>query len=516
MTKKVYLIGAGCGEMDLITLRGFKKLQEADVVLYDSLIDEKLLENLSNNVEKIFVGKRHNQKSISQDEINKLIIKLAKENKTIARLKGGDAFVFARGAEEIEAIKKENIPYEIIPGITSAVAVPELAGIPLTHRQLSRNFCVLTGSITEDNKEKTAPIDYASLTKLNGTIVLLMAYHHIDEIMENFIKAGMDKNMPCAVISQGCSSKQKIIKGNIKNIVSKLKKENIKTPIVIVIGKCCNFDLKTKANSGKKDNKKNDFENLKIAICGTKNFYEKLNSLIKLKKAKTIDLSFLDVISINTKLPKLQNYSWIVFTSQNGIEQFFLKLKKEKIDIRQLFHLKFATMGSGTEKKLQEYGFYSDLTPKEYSSEFLAKELLLKTKKDDKILILRAKEGSKTLTNTLRVNNYKYKDFKLYELKENKEKINTLLSLNINSFNTDYLVFGSAKGVTTFFDNFDFDFNSKTKFVCIGKTCAKALEKYPAKKILIAKKYDVDGIIECMEKDFKKAKNEKIKKTETK
>lgn len=173
MTKKVYLIGAGCGEMDLITLRGFKKLQGADVVLYDSLIDEKLLESLSNNVEKIFVGKRHNQKSISQDEINKLIIKLAKENKTIARLKGGDAFVFARGAEEIEAIKKENISYEIIPGITSAVAVPELAGIPLTHRQLSRNFCVLTGSITENNKEKNSlnRLRFTNKTKWNNSFI---------------------------------------------------------------------------------------------------------------------------------------------------------------------------------------------------------------------------------------------------------------------------------------------------------------------------------------------------------
>lgn len=516
MTKKVYLIGAGCGEMDLITIRGLKKLQEADIVLYDSLIDEKLLENLPDNIEKIYVGKKHNQKSTPQDEINKLIIKYAKENKSVARLKGGDAFVFARGAEEIEAIKKENIPFEVIPGITSAVAVPELAGIPLTHRQLSRNFCVLTGSIMENNKETIAPIDYSSLTRLNGTIVLLMAYHHIDEIMENFIKAGMNKKMPCAVISKGCSKEQKIIKGNIENITSKLNKENIKTPVVIVIGKCCDFNLKDKINPIKKENKETNFENLKIAICGTKNFYEKLETIIKLKKAKSINWSFLDVIANNSKLPNLKNYNWIVFTSQNGIEQFFLKLKKEKIDLRQLSHLKFATIGSGTRKKLEECGFYSDLTPKEYSSKFLTKELISKLKKNEKVLILRAKEGSEIITEQLKKNNFLFEDFKLYELKENKEKIKTLTNLNINSFEADYLIFGSAKGVTSFFENFNFNFNNKTKIVCIGKICAKALEKYNINEILIAKKYDVDGIIECIEKDLKKAKNEKIKKTKTK
>lgn len=154
MTGKVYLIGAGCGEADLITLKGLKKLLESDVVLYDSLVDEELINKLSENVEKIYVGKRYHQKSMPQDEINDLIIKYAKSGKIVTRLKGGDPYVFGRGSEEALEIEKENISYEVIPGISSAIAVPELAGIPLTHRQLSRNFTVLTASsIGIANKE---------------------------------------------------------------------------------------------------------------------------------------------------------------------------------------------------------------------------------------------------------------------------------------------------------------------------------------------------------------------------
>ena len=217
MTGKVYLIGAGCGEADLITLKGLKKLLESDVVLYDSLVDEELINKLSENVEKIYVGKRYHQKSMPQDEINDLIIKYAKSGKIVTRLKGGDPYVFGRGSEEAQAIEKENISYEVIPGISSAIAVPELAGIPLTHRQLSRNFTVLTASsVGIDNKENITPIDYQALTKIGGTIVFLMGYHHIPEIMNNFLNSGMNKNTPCAIISKGCTKEQKVIKGNIK------------------------------------------------------------------------------------------------------------------------------------------------------------------------------------------------------------------------------------------------------------------------------------------------------------
>ncbi len=503
MTGKVYLIGAGCGEADLITLRGLKKLLEADVVLYDSLVDEALIGELCENVEKIYVGKRYHQKSMPQDDINELLIKYAKQGKIVARLKGGDPYVFGRGSEEAQILEENNISYEVVPGISSAIAVPELAGIPLTHRQLSRNFTVLTGSsVGVDDKESVTPIDYQALTKLGGTIVFLMGYHHIPKIMDNFLNAGMDDNTPCAIISKGCTKGQKIVKGNIKNIVSKSGQENLKAPIIIVIGKCVNLDLNGNFCEFNKD--KNDFQALKIAVTGTKNFVQKLSGKLSSRKVKVIDWGFLDIVSTNEILPDFKIFDWIVFTSQNGIEQFFTKLKKEHKDIRLLSNSKIAVIGSGTAEKLLEYGIYPDLVPNHFDSETLTKELLSKLERDNKILICRAKEGSDFLVDELNSKGYEYTDFHIYELKENLEKKTILSTLNLDSFDVDYLVFGSAKGVTTFFDSFENNLSKGVKIVCIGEKCAQAIKKYNIEQVLIADRYNIDGIIECIEKDFNK------------
>lgn len=503
MTGRVYIIGAGCGNADLITVRGLKKLLDSDVVLYDSLIDETLVKNLSDDVEKICVGKRYHQKSVPQAEINDLLIKKAKQGKTVARLKGGDPYVFGRGSEEAQILEKENIEYEIIPGISSAIAVPQLAGIPLTHRKMSRNFTVLTASAAnKDNKDDIAQIDYKALIELDGTIVILMGYHHIEEIVNNFLEAGMDKNTPCAVISKGCSEEQTVIKADIKTIVQKVSNKNIKAPVIIVIGKCAGLNLKENLYKNKETNK--DYKELKIGVAGTENFTKKFSLELKRINAKAVDLGFLDVVSTKDFLPNIKEYTWIVFTSQNGIEQFFLKFKKENKDIRILSDLKFALIGSGTYEKLKEYGIYADFVPSCYDSQTLSSELIKKLKSADKILVCRAKNGSDDLINALQENNYSYKDYKIYDLEENKIRKNIISVLKKEYFDLDYMVFGSAKGADTFLKTFHGDFNKKTKIVCIGKKCAQALNNYDIGKILIAEKYNIEGIIECIEKDFNK------------
>lgn len=505
MTGKVYLIGAGCGDADLITIRGLNKLLASDVVLYDSLTDENLVNNLAEDVEKIYVGKRYHQKSMPQDLINELIIKYAKLGKVVARLKGGDPYVFGRGSEEALVLEKENICYEVIPGISSAIAVPELAGIPVTHRKVSRNFTVLTGSSVDiENKENLTPIDYNALTKLGGTIVFLMGYHHIDEIINNFLNAGMKKDMPCAIISKGCTKEQKIIKGNISNIISKVEQQKIKAPIVIVIGECVDLDLKDSNDCKSFGFEKDKFSQLKIGITGTQNFVQKFENKIKSKNCEVVNLGFLDVICNEDNLPELQNYDWLVFTSQNGIEQFFIKLKNGHKDIRLLANLKIAVIGSGTEEKLLEYGIYPDLVPNKFDSETLADELISKLQKNDKVLICRAKDGSDILVNKLIENGYEVQDFAIYELGENIKRKNIISALKTDFFDVDYLVFGSAKGVTTFFDNFQNNISKYTKIVCIGEKCSQAMELYNSDKVLIAEKYNIDGIIDCIEKDLNK------------
>ena len=503
MEGKVYLIGAGCGEADLITIKGLKKLLDSDVVLYDSLIDEELINNLPEKVEKIHVGKRYHQKSMPQSEINNLLIEKATQGKTVARLKGGDPYVFGRGSEEAQILEEKNIPYEVIPGITSAIAVPGAAGIPVTHRQISRSVTILTGSsIDNSQNENTTPIDYKALTNLGGTIVFLMAYHHIEEIINNFLESGMSEEMPCAIISKGCSSEQKVIKGNIKNIISKVSLQKIEAPIIIVIGECVDLNLKELTYNCTKSER--NFKGLKIGVVGTENFTKKLSSKFLNTNAKITDLSFLDVVPTTILLPNLKAYSWIVFTSQNGIEQFFIKLKEENKDIKILSNLKFAVIGSGTADKLLEYGIYADFVPSQYDSKTLAEEFTNGLNENDNILVCRAKNGSDDLINALNTDNIKYTDYKIYDLKENEYKRSVISSLKKEYFDVDYLVFGSANGVDSFFKSFYKDFNKNIKIVCIGKKCAEALTNYNVGEVLIAEKYNIDGIIECIEKDFNK------------
>ena len=505
MQGKVYLIGAGCGDASLITIKGLQKLLEADVVLYDSLLDESLISKLSEKTEKIFVGKRYNKKSTPQDEINKILVEKAQEGKIIARLKGGDPFVFGRGAEEALALEKNNIEYEVISGISSAIAVPAAAGIPVTHRNLSRNFTVLTGSSFNDfGEENITPIDYQALVKLGGTIVFLMAYHHFEEIINNLLKAGINSKMPCAIISNGCSKKQIVIKDEIENILQRIKNEKIETPAIIVIGETVGLNLNPQI-----------IKKIKIGICGTQNFTKKLITKLTSKNFETVDLSFLDIIVKDKKFPDLKIFKWIIFTSPNGVEQFFTKLKKEKIDLRLLFNIKFAVIGSGSAETLAEYGFYYDFIPTQFDTQTLAKEFIKVADKKDKILICRASNGSRELTDVLNKASYNFTDFHIYELKENKEKIDEISTLKNEYFDVDYLVFGSAMGVETFFKNFQNNLNNKTTFVAIGEKCSEKLKEYGMSNPLIAKKYDIAGIIECIEKDLEQ-KNDKNKKTKTK
>ena len=227
-----------------------------------------------------------------------------------------------------------------------------------------------------------------------------MGYHHIEEIINNFLEAGMNKNMPCAIISKGCTKEQKVIKGNIANIVSLAKKEPLKAPVVIVIGECVNLNLKGNA-FGNFENKRN-YNELKIGVVGTQNFTKKFISKYGDKNRKIVDLNFFDVVSNKDLLPNLKEFTWVVFTSQNGVEQFFCKLKKENKDIRILSDLKFALIGSATADKLLEYGVYADFIPSCYDVKTLADEFLRKLGADDKILVCRAQNGSDELISLLK------------------------------------------------------------------------------------------------------------------
>jgi len=235
MTGKVYLVGAGPGDPDLITLKAIELIKKADVVLYDRLVSKKILAMIPKRCKSIYVGRAVGDDTTHQDSTNELMVKYAKLKKTVVRLKGGDPIIFGRGGEEAEFLKSFKIKYEIIPGITSGIGSATYAGIPLTHRQFASSVVFVTGH--EDPEKKTEVVKWKKLAKSVDTIVIMMGLSRIEEISKKLIDGGMDKTTPVAVIQNGTTPKQKMIKGTISNISNKIKRNKIRPPTNIIIGR---------------------------------------------------------------------------------------------------------------------------------------------------------------------------------------------------------------------------------------------------------------------------------------
>lgn len=498
-TGKVYLVGAGCGDYDLITLRGLKLLKQCDTVVYDSLIDNRLIDFVLPDTEKICVGKRAGHHSEKQENINKILVKKACEGKTIVRLKGGDPFVFGRGGEEIQSLQEHNIEYSVVPGISSSVAVPELAGIPVTHREISRSFHIITGHTSEN----LLPEDMETYAKLSGTLVFLMGLRNLRHISEMLIKYGKDENTPAAVISDGASKNQKIVKDSLKNISDTVEKSKLQAPAVIVVGDVAAFDFS--------DTVKLPLKDTSVTVTGTKNFVSKLSLQLEKLGAEVQKANYLNVIeytennAFDNALMNIQKYSVIVLTSINGAEIFFNRLIRLNIDIRKLCNVKFAVIGSGTADALKKHGIIADIVPCIYTSQALGKELVKKASDNENILILRAKQGSPELTKILDNAKISYNDIKIYDVTaDSKTNENT-------EINTDFITFASSSGVKAFFDN-GYKISSKTKIICIGNATANTLKRYGISDYLISKTQNVKGITDTI---LQEVQNEQIQTTES-
>ncbi len=481
---KVYIIGAGCGKYDLISLRGMNALKNCNVILYDNLIDRQLLDLLPENCEKIYVGKRAGKHSLPQEEINQLLVKKAKEGKNVARLKGGDPFVFGRGSEEALFLIENAVPFEIIPGISSAYAVPEMAGIPVTHRGISRSFHVITGHTKDD----LLPEKFSLYARLDGTLVFLMGLNNIEQIAENLIKNGKASDTPAAIISNGGTAQQRIARGRLAEISEITKADGICSPAVIVVGKTAGFDLK--------NYEKDLLDGISVTVTGTKKFAYKLTEKLKNFGANVSCENIFDVISYENdeKILEISNeifsYTLIVLTSQNGAEIFFNILKKACIDIRKLSKIRFAVIGSETAKALENKGVYADIIPEKFTSEFLAKEIIKNKKTNEKILLLRAENASKILTNILLENKIDFKEIKIYDIKSKNEN-------KPCEINTNFIVFGSAYEIFDFYEK-GYTISAGTTAVCIGKTAAEQLKKLYGITAAIPEIQNADGITELI------------------
>lgn len=486
----VYLVGAGPGDPKLITLKGMELLKICDVVIYDRLASYQLLEYLREDCIKIYVGKESGHHSKTQEEINKIIVDYAGRYEKIVRLKGGDSFVFGRGGEETQILKVNNIPFEVIPGVTSAISVPESVGIPVTHRGVSQSFHVITGHTK--SSETTLTDNYDVLAKLDGTLIFMMGLSNLNDITEKLMQNGKDGNTPVAVISNGTMKTEKSVRGTLSDIAFKVKEAHMESPAVIVIGNTAALDFVSDHNS-------TNLNRIKIGITGTRKMCEKLECGLHNLGAEVYTLCDMrieetaDRYLLEKELEVIDTYQWIIFSSQNAIEIFFRLMEQCQIDRRRLNQLKFAVIGSGTEQVLKEYGYFTDFIPGKFTSKCLADEFSAVVKANEKVLIPRALRGSKELTAILKDNNIQYKEIAIYDVKgkltENREYIS----------NMDCLIFASASGVTAFFNEIKenkIPLPQGIKIACIGEITAEAVKEYKAEADIIASVNNTDGLID--------------------
>lgn len=502
MTKgKVYIVGAGCGDYDLITLRGAELLKRGEVIVYDSLIDSRLLNYAAEDAEKICVGKRAGRASETQEKINNVLVEKACGGKTVIRLKGGDPFVFGRGGEEVLALQEHDIQYTIVPGITSAVAVPELAGIPVTHRGIARSFHVITGHTKED----FIPENMGLYAKLEGTLVFLMGLNNLPKIVSSLVANGKSPDTPAAVVSNGVYATEQKVTGTLADICHIVSQYKIKAPAVIIVGKVCEFDFASSLQR--------PLDNISVTVTGTAKTVNKLYEELNEMGAKVHMLDFLEVQeyednpAFDEALENIDKYTHIALTSPNGADILMRRLGRLKIDIRTLAHIKFATIGSGTAKELEKYRIHSEIMPEDYTSEAFGTLLSETLSKDDRLLILRAEKGSPVLTKKLKEGNIDFTDIRTYDVQGRVHEGEKHIS-------TDYITFASASGVSSFFES-GLKIGSHTRIVCIGDVTLQALEQYGIVEVVSADVKDVAGITAAIINDVKERKDAEIQKIES-
>src|SRR5436189_1399693 len=393
---KVYLVGAGPGDLGLVTLRAKEYIQNADVIVYDHLVNPETLGWARDDAEIIYVGKTPGESQISQNEINALLSEKAREGKQVVRLKGGDPFVFGRGAEEAQVIADAGIPFEIVPGITSSIAGPAYAGIPITHRAHNSHVTFFTGH--EDPAKTESAIDYAALAKLGGTQVMLMGVERLGSITSEMLKHGVRGDLPVALVRWATTGQQETLTGTLSDIAQKAATNSFAAPAVAIFGEV--VALRDKLNWYEK----RPLFGKTIVVTRTRKQASVLSS-----KLRSLGANIIELPTIRIELPSdlrefaefvqdAHNYDWIVFTSANGVEAFFNIFFKLYDDMREIGGVRIAAIGPATAQRVKDFHLHVDLQPKEFVAEDVVREFKKQGSVENlKILLLRAEKARDVL-----------------------------------------------------------------------------------------------------------------------
>ena len=562
---KVWLAGAGPGDASLLTLKVKKWMDEADVIIYDALISAEILslipdgkewiyvgkrsghhcvrqeeinqillreakagknvlrlkggdpfvfgrgaeeaeclaaegipfEIIPDGKEWIYVGKRSGHHCVRQEEINQILLREAKAGKNVLRLKGGDPFVFGRGAEEAECLAAEGIPFEIIPGVTSALAVPAYAGIPITHRDFASSFHVITGHAKEGKKIE---IPYDALAKLNGTLIFLMGITAMEEICRGLIQAGMDENTPAAVLEKGTTARQRRLVSTLARLWEDAKAFQVQTPAIILVGKVCTLSEK--------------FDWVKSLPLWGKQILTtrpRQNSSRLAGRLRELGAQVIELPSITTKpvwpnevlgtilgsIREQESEQWLVFTSPIGVQTFWKQLRMLKMDVRNVFlpHVKVAAIGSGTAKELEQFGVFADVMPRTFCAAALGETIAGEAAPKSRIVLLRAKQGSEELLPPLKNAGLKVEDVPLYEtICKLQETLKETIEKQQRQGEIDLVTFTSASTVRGFVQALPGIDTTKIRAVCIGEQTANEAKRY-GMQIQISKEASVESMV---------------------
>ena len=497
----VYLVGAGPGRADLITVRGADLLKTADCIIYDKLANPALLSYARPDADIIHVPKRIGTGSCTQDEINRLLVEKANEGKTVVRLKGGDPCIFGRGSEEARVLVKAGIDFEIVPGVTAAIAAAEYSGVMLTDREYSSQVAFITGHEADGKKESS--IDWNVLAKFPGSIVFYMGMGGLQFITGQLIKNGMNKETPTAVIANATFPNQRITKSTVEGIDDKCKQENIGPPAIVVIGDAAVGD--TSLNWFMK---KPLFGKTIVATRDHRGNAEFAAKIIN-RAGNPIEFPTIKIEPLtNTTeflqaLSKITEYDWIVFTSANGVRIFFDYIRDLSKDARVFASAKIAAIGARTAAKLAEFAIMADFVPDVFTGKELGNQLIGFTNlKGKKVLLLRSQLASGELIDLLQQAGADVDNVSIYTAVTAKTDP-APLAKQITDGAIDWLTFASPSSVTAFFEQVKPDLvnSGNVRVASIGPITSEQLKKVGVKIDLQAAEHTIDGLLDAIEQN---------------
>lgn len=499
MKGKVYLVGAGPGDYKLITLKGIECIKEADVIVYDRLANDKYLKEARKDCEFIYVGKASSNHALPQDQINEVITQKAKEGKIVTRLKGGDPYVFGRGGEEAEYLLENDVEFEVVPGITSAIGGLCYAGIPITHRDYASSFHVITGHLKDDENDD---LNWNALANNEGTLVFLMGIANLNKISNNLIREGKSKDTPVALISWATRYNQRVVTATLEDVYDVAIRENVKPPTLIAVGDVV-----------KLRDKLNFFENKplfgkSILVTRSRTQSSSLVSKIMSLGGNPIEIPTIRIEEINNNIAleneirNLSKYNYLVLTSQNGVNIFFDKLNDMSLDVRALGNIKICAVGPATSKELKNRGIIADIVPEKFVAEAMYDELKDKLSSNDKILIPRGSSSRDYLVDNLS-EICEVKEVHTYNTVIEEECKDEIIEL-LDSEKIDYITFTSSSTVSNFIKIIGEENINKlneSKVISIGPITSNTARELGLKIYKEPTNYTIDSLIECITND---------------